>query len=149
MSDPLIRSEGAKTSKPGVGGPAASDDRADFGPVPEANRPGHHEPEEQDRPDLDAFAERLGIVTEDQSSSGPPQEAAAPDAVVAVTADDESMSAETPAGSVPGRSVALWIGTRAFLGPWIVAGRAAEALQNAIGRRLGTGEEPERPRRGR
>lgn len=29
------------------------------GPVPAENQPGHHPPEEQDKPDLDAFAARL------------------------------------------------------------------------------------------
>src|SRR5438093_13047872 len=32
----------------------------DSGPVPEDNLPGHHPPQEQDKPDLDAFAGRLG-----------------------------------------------------------------------------------------
>jgi hypothetical protein len=31
-------------------------------PVPEANQPGHHPPEEQDQPPLDDFAARFGIV---------------------------------------------------------------------------------------
>jgi hypothetical protein len=30
------------------------------GPVPDENQPGHHPPEEQDKPDLDAFAAKLG-----------------------------------------------------------------------------------------
>ncbi|MGH9009533.1 MAG: hypothetical protein ACRDYF_06730 [Acidimicrobiia bacterium] len=30
------------------------------GPVPPENEPGHHPPEEQDKPDLDKFAARLG-----------------------------------------------------------------------------------------
>lgn len=30
------------------------------GPIPEDQRPGHHPDEEQDKPDLDAFAERFG-----------------------------------------------------------------------------------------
>ena len=30
------------------------------GPVPPENQPGHHPPQEQDKPDLDAFAARLG-----------------------------------------------------------------------------------------
>ena len=34
----------------------------DLGPVPEDNQPGHHPPHEQDRPDLDAMAARLGTV---------------------------------------------------------------------------------------
>ena len=32
------------------------------GAVPEDNRPGHHPDREQDQPDLDAFAARLGTV---------------------------------------------------------------------------------------
>jgi hypothetical protein len=34
--------------------------RGETGPVPPENQPGHHPPEEQDKPDLDAFAARLG-----------------------------------------------------------------------------------------
>ena len=34
------------------------------GEVPEEQRPGHHPADEQDKPDLAAFAERLGIPTE-------------------------------------------------------------------------------------
>lgn len=30
------------------------------GPIPPENQPGHHPPKEQDKPDLDAFASRLG-----------------------------------------------------------------------------------------
>ena len=44
--------------QPGTGGPT--------GPVPEDNQPGHHPDQEQDKPDLDKFAERLGIVSEDE-----------------------------------------------------------------------------------
>lgn len=36
------------------------------GPVPEDQRPGHHPDQEQDKPDLDKFAARLGIVAEDE-----------------------------------------------------------------------------------
>lgn len=32
------------------------------GPVPAENQPGHHPPKEQDKPDLDAFAQKLGVV---------------------------------------------------------------------------------------
>ena len=43
------------------------------GPVPEDNQPGHHPPEEQDKPDLQAFAERLGTAAADgdQAASFP------------------------------------------------------------------------------
>jgi hypothetical protein len=37
--------------------PASS---GETGPVPVENQPGHHPPKEQDKPDLDAFANRLG-----------------------------------------------------------------------------------------
>ena len=39
------------------------------GPVPDANRPGHHPAEEQDQPDLDAFAERLGTSAQAENES--------------------------------------------------------------------------------
>lgn len=35
---------------------------APTGPVPVDNQPGHHPAHEQDKPDLDRFAERLGVV---------------------------------------------------------------------------------------
>jgi hypothetical protein len=42
--------QGVKTPKSG----------GETGPVPPDNQPGHHPPKEQDKPDLDAFAARLG-----------------------------------------------------------------------------------------
>jgi hypothetical protein len=42
------------------------------GPVPEDQRPGHHPEHEQDKPDLDAFAERLGIVSEQDEPDDAP-----------------------------------------------------------------------------
>lgn len=36
------------------------------GSIPEDQRPGHHPEHEQDKPDMDKFAERLGIVSEDE-----------------------------------------------------------------------------------
>lgn len=36
------------------------------GSIPEDQRPGHHPDQEQDKPDMDAFAERLGIVSEEE-----------------------------------------------------------------------------------
>lgn len=42
------------------------------GDVPEEQRPGHHPDQEQDKPDLDAFAERLGVKAEgDEPRSAP------------------------------------------------------------------------------
>jgi hypothetical protein len=45
-----------------VDGQQSLDATAPRGPVPQENQPGHHPPEEQDKPDLDAFAQRFGIV---------------------------------------------------------------------------------------
>ena len=36
------------------------------GSIPEDQRPGHHPDQEQDKPDMDKFAERLGIVSEEE-----------------------------------------------------------------------------------
>ena len=40
--------------QPGASGPS--------GPIPADNQPGHHPAHEQDKPDLNAFAEKLGVV---------------------------------------------------------------------------------------
>jgi hypothetical protein len=42
------------------------------GPVPVDNQPGHHPPKEQDKPDIDAFAERLGTVAPTEPALGSP-----------------------------------------------------------------------------
>jgi len=42
-------------------------------PVPEEQRPGHHPDEEQDKPDLDDFAARLGIVPEGEEPDDAPR----------------------------------------------------------------------------
>lgn len=47
--------------RPGTSGPA--------GPVPEDNQPGHHPAHEQDKPDLDAFAARLGVVEREPAAA--------------------------------------------------------------------------------
>jgi hypothetical protein len=41
--------------------------------VPAEQRPGHHPEVEQDKPDLDAFAERLGIVPEGEEPADAPR----------------------------------------------------------------------------
>jgi hypothetical protein len=46
--------------RPSTSGPA--------GPIPEDNQPGHHPVHEQDKPDLDAFAARLGVVEAEPAS---------------------------------------------------------------------------------
>jgi len=38
--------------------------------VPEANRTGHHPEVDQDKPDLDAFAERLGVRADESDEAG-------------------------------------------------------------------------------
>ena len=40
------------------------------GPVPEANRPGHHPEQEQDKPDLEAFRERMANPASAQVNEG-------------------------------------------------------------------------------
>jgi hypothetical protein len=40
------------------------------GAIPEDNRPGHHPEHDQDKPPLDAFAERLGIPHEGEEDAG-------------------------------------------------------------------------------
>jgi hypothetical protein len=55
----------------------ARNGRTDVGPVPPENQPGHHPPEEQDKPDLDAFAAKLSAnedVTEGESAAVERQE---------------------------------------------------------------------------
>ena len=52
------------------------------GPVPPENRPGHHPEQEQDKPDLDAFAQRLGIG--DAAEDREPEPAVATEPVAAV-----------------------------------------------------------------
>ena len=51
---------------PGSSGPG--------GPVPAENQPGHHPATEQDKPDLDAFAQKLGVAEasdgESETASG-------------------------------------------------------------------------------
>lgn len=46
------------------------------GPVPPENQPGHHPAEEQDKPDLQAFAERLGVVEASDDAQAQGQAAA-------------------------------------------------------------------------
>jgi len=54
---------------PGVDAPA--------GPVPLDNQPGHHPAVEQDKPDLNAFAEKLGTM-EPSERSDPPDRVVSP-----------------------------------------------------------------------
>lgn len=51
---------------------AGGDDALPDHVVPEANRPGHHPTQEEDQPDLDAFAERLGLRQSDHDVASLP-----------------------------------------------------------------------------
>ncbi|WP_436795134.1 hypothetical protein [Actinospongicola halichondriae] len=42
------------------------------GPIPEEQQPGHQPSHDADKPDLDAFAERLGVVAEGDEPAGAP-----------------------------------------------------------------------------
>src|SRR2546421_12787979 len=64
------------------------------GPVPAENQPGHHPPEEQDKPDLDAFAARLGADPKAPSATSA-RKAARPKAATAKAA---------PAKAAPGKA---------------------------------------------
>ncbi|MDZ7678568.1 MAG: hypothetical protein U5K29_08440 [Acidimicrobiales bacterium] len=53
--------------------PTAPRDEPGSGPVPAENQPGHHPADEQDKPDLDEFAEALGVHDDtDGSEAGLP-----------------------------------------------------------------------------
>ena len=54
------------------------------GPVPEDQRPGHRPAQDQDKPDLDAMAKRLGVVPDDE----------VPDDAPHVDPDDTAADAE-------------------------------------------------------
>jgi hypothetical protein len=91
----------------------------DAGPVPEDNVPGHHPDDEQDRPDLDAMAERLGTK--------PPEERA--------EHDGGGSSVVDQVGTVVGAGfTAATTVTRAGVG---IAGTVLSAAQRQVGRRLG------------
>lgn len=108
---------------------------ADHGPVPEGNRAGHHDEHEQDKPDLDAFAERLGIVPPDQEPAADQERVVDREPEV----DDAARRApqsEPSAGGRPGWAVVARVGSLVVLEPWIVAGRVAERLRGAIEARL-------------
>jgi hypothetical protein len=45
------------------------------GPVPAENQPGHHPSKEQDKPDLDAFAAKLGVAEAPQEDAGTAEDA--------------------------------------------------------------------------
>lgn len=81
------------------GSPTLSDEGG-TGPVPPENQPGHHPPTEQDKPDLDAFAERLS---------------AKPDAGAGAGADQPQQPQRGPAGSPRRRAMTAGVGAAATL----------------------------------
>jgi len=58
--------------------PDVPPDSAPTGPVPDDNQPGHHADHEQDKPDLDAFARKLGVVDTDAVETGDGADAVEP-----------------------------------------------------------------------
>lgn len=46
--------------------PHAPRDEPGGGPIPPENQPGHHPAQDQDKPDLDQFAKRLGVTNPDE-----------------------------------------------------------------------------------
>ncbi len=64
------------------------------GPVPPENQPGHHPEQEQDKPDLNAFAERLGVAEPSGNDTGP--------------AAVGGQAGRSPSRNVP--AVAVWAG---------------------------------------
>ncbi len=56
---PALDPDAAAAVIDGQGVPQADEAR---GPVPPDNQPGHHPVEQQDKPDLNAFAQKLGAV---------------------------------------------------------------------------------------
>ena len=82
------------------------------GPVPAENQPGHHPADESDKPDLDAFATKLGAdagtgngdppATAEARSSRSPQEQA-----LALARTGLRLTGRT-LGEVQGRLAALW-----------------------------------------
>jgi hypothetical protein len=68
------------------------------GPIPVDNQPGHHPTKEQDKPDLDAFAAKLGTDPTAPSATNarkPPRPKAAP---VKATASSKATPAKGPSG---------------------------------------------------
>lgn len=68
------------------------------GPVPEEQQPGHHPDDEQDKPGLEAFAERLGIPTEGEEPDADEEHAPALDEVLdePVSSGHQSFVASLP-----------------------------------------------------
>jgi hypothetical protein len=82
--------------KPSTGG--------ETGPVPPDNQPGHHPVEEQDKPDLDAFAAKLGTDPKAPSATSarkPPRPKTTPSKA---TPSKATPSKTTPAKPIPAKA---------------------------------------------
>jgi len=78
------------------------------GPVPPDNQPGHHPATEQDRPDLNAFAEKLGAVEPAERNDSP---------------GERKVSLPAPGGRSAPAGVAVGIAAVVALVLAVVAGR--------------------------
>lgn len=72
------------------------------GPIPPENQPGHHPPEEQDKPDLDAFAARLG--TDPKAPTATNARKAPPTTSPAKPATKAAPATRAPAKSSPAKA---------------------------------------------
>src|SRR5688500_20301959 len=79
------------------------------GPVPPDNQPGHHPPKEQDKPDLDAFAAKLGTDPKAPSATSArkpsrPKVSSPKSAPGKTTESKQAPAKSTPAKSPPNRA---------------------------------------------
>ena len=82
----------------GLQGQPKPKSRGETGPVPPANEPGHHPLKEQDKPDLDAFAAKLGTDPKAPgATSARKGKAAPPKATPAKTGPAKAASTAKPA----------------------------------------------------
>ncbi len=92
----------------GLQGQKAPATGGETGPVPPDNQPGHHPAKEQDKPDLDAFAARLGTDPKAPGATAarkPARSKASPKPAAAKATGSKSAPAKsTPAKSTPTKS---------------------------------------------
>lgn len=112
--------------KPGSGG--------ETGPVPPENQPGHHPREEQDKPDLDAFAAKLGTEPKTSKAGSAPKATKAPKAAHFSAAQPE------PEGEAEPRLVGL------VLLPLRETVKRLEQLERKLTERLATRDRGSRAR---
>ena len=78
------------------------------GPIPAENQPGHHPPKEQDKPDLDAFAAKLGTDPEAPTATGARKapRTKATESKATQSKPTQSKAASRPATTAPKKSPA-------------------------------------------